>query len=108
MKNVQVIDGALNCTYSIYAVSDRIFRSLFPRKGQDIEFSEDAFERIGHKAAAPLFKSIWKRRINKETAKGIHGTLFFGLTNKKEYYPNKREADLSKLKFNKGRFVLKS
>ena len=107
MKNIQIIDGALNCTYSIYTVSDRVFKLIFPQKGQNIEFSEDAYKRLGRKAATPLFESIWKRKIAKHAVNGLHGTIFFGLTNKRQFYPNKREEDLSKLRFNNGRFTLK-
>lgn len=30
MKNIQVIDGALNCTFSIFQATDGEFRLLFP------------------------------------------------------------------------------
>jgi hypothetical protein len=106
MKNIQVIDGALNTTYSIYAVSDKVFKTLFPSKGQDIEFADDAIERLGMKIATPIFASIWKRKLAKPLAVGIHGTLFFELSRKKEFYPRKREADLSTLKFVNGHFQL--
>ena len=32
--NVQIIDGATNCTYSIYAFTDEQFALLFPEEGQ--------------------------------------------------------------------------
>ena len=38
MKNIQVIDGANNCSYDIFAVTDDEFKILFPDPGQDIEF----------------------------------------------------------------------
>ena len=47
MKNIQVIDGASNCSYDIYAVTEEEFHVLFPDAGQDIEFIEDAIDRIG-------------------------------------------------------------
>jgi hypothetical protein len=39
MKNVQVIDGAENCTLPIYAGGDDDFALLFPRLKQNIEFA---------------------------------------------------------------------
>ena len=41
MKNVQVIDGASNCTYPVYAFTPEEFATLFPAPGQDVEFIED-------------------------------------------------------------------
>lgn len=93
MKNIQVIDGADNCAYDIFSISDEGFLKIFPN-GQDIEFSEDLFERLGDDAAGNLLDPVWKSRLDKKEVKGIHGTLFYGLQNKKQYYPNKRDDDL--------------
>jgi hypothetical protein len=41
MKNIQVIDGAMNAAYAIFAVTDEEFSALFPGEGQDVEFIED-------------------------------------------------------------------
>ncbi|HEX8875365.1 MAG TPA: hypothetical protein VF777_01355 [Phycisphaerales bacterium] len=54
MKHIQVIDSAENCSFSICLVSDRDFRTIFPRKGQDIEFIEDLSKRIGKKLAGQI------------------------------------------------------
>ncbi len=104
MKNIQVIDGALNTTYSVYAVSDFVFKKLFPENHQDIEFADEAIARLGEKAATPLFASIWKRKLKKPAVVGIHGTLFFELSYKKEFYPNKRERDLDEIRYIDGHF----
>jgi hypothetical protein len=40
MKNVQVIDGARNCVYDVFATSDDDHSLLFP-DGTDIAFAED-------------------------------------------------------------------
>ncbi len=37
-KNVQVIDGAQNSTYGIFAACKDDFEKIFPESGQDIEF----------------------------------------------------------------------
>jgi hypothetical protein len=34
MKNIQVIDGALNCTFSIFEATDEEFALLFPEPGR--------------------------------------------------------------------------
>ncbi len=41
MKNIQIIDGASNCTFSIFQATAEEFNLLFPEPGQDIQFSED-------------------------------------------------------------------
>jgi hypothetical protein len=94
MKNILVIDGALNCAYNIYASSNETFKEIFPGKSQDIEFIEDFFARVGKKRAAKLLKPLWENRQEKHLARGIHGTLFYELKFKKKFYPNKREEDL--------------
>lgn len=95
MKNVQVIDRGINCTYSICAVEDNVFRLMFPRRGQDIEFAEDLFKRLGKKSSEMVSRALYRdREIDKRTAQGIHGTIFYQLLEKKEWYPNKRESDL--------------
>lgn len=44
MKNIQVIDGALNCTFSIFQAFDEEFALLFPEAGQEIQYAEDLLE----------------------------------------------------------------
>ncbi len=94
MKNIQVIDGADNCTYSIFAIESAGFRNLFPEDGQDIEFAEDLFERLGTRTANRLLKKLWATPMAKPSVQGIHGTLFYGLPHKKKYYPTKRDAEM--------------
>lgn len=93
MKNIQIIDAALNCAYSIYEVSEETFALLFPSEGQDVEFIEDFIARVGKKRAGELLTPLWPRRIDKRMVIGIHGTLFFELKHNRQYYPNKRETD---------------
>ena len=75
MKNIQVIDGADNCTYEIYSATDREFKTIFPN-GQDIEFIDELVNRLGKKKASKLLASLWKRRQNKKSIKGLHGRCF--------------------------------
>ena len=94
MKNIQVIDGAINCAYSVYEADDGAFATLFPAIGQDVEFIEDVADRLGEDALISITRPLWARRVNKRDVNGIHGTLFYGLPNKKPFYPTKRESDL--------------
>lgn len=89
MKNIQVIDGADNCTYDIFAVSEEDFDLLFPKPNQNIEFIEDVVDRIGEQKIRDLNSRLWNNRILKEDVNGIHGTLFYQLLSKKKYYPSK-------------------
>lgn len=92
MKNIQIIDGAENCTYDIFAVSEELFNLIFPNPGQNIEFIEDVLSRIT-KEEEKLFSDMWKHRVLKKEVIGIHGTLFYELQLKKEYYPTKIDSN---------------
>lgn len=94
MKNIQVIDGATNCAYSIYPMNSADFAKVFPGPGQDVEFIDDLMGRLGEIETNRILSPIWPRRIDKPQAKGIHGTLFYELASKKQFYPKKRETDL--------------
>jgi hypothetical protein len=92
-KNIQVIDGALNCTYGIFSLPEGDFRLVFPVSDQDVEFIEDFFAR-DDAAAQRVWASMWKSPVDKKLAHGIHGTVFCGLQAKRRFYPSKREKDM--------------
>jgi hypothetical protein len=95
VKNIQVIDGADNCAYDIYAASDDDFAALFPGDGQDIEFIEDFLKRVKKARAQEILTRLWTAPADKKKLRGIHGTLFYQLERtKKRFYPTKRETDL--------------
>ena len=94
MKNIQIIDGALNCSYEIFASSDEDFNQFFPMTQQDVEFSDDFFVRLGP-AAQEIWDRLWRSRVDKKSVNGIHGTLFCGLDEKKRFYPTKRESEMT-------------
>ena len=96
MKNIQVIDGANNCSYDIFAMTDDEYGILFPTPGQDIEFIEDVIGRVGDQRLGEIMRSVWKRPIKKPEVTGIHGTIFYELLWKKKYYPNKRDDDIKR------------
>lgn len=91
MKNIMIIDGAINCAYDIYQATDDEFNFIFPMKNQDIQFIEDIenIQRLDN-----ILKNIWSRPIPKKNANGIDGILFYELIQKKEFYPNKKDSDL--------------
>jgi hypothetical protein len=94
MKNIQVIDGANNTQYPIYAVTNDEFAIIFPGERQNVEFSEDLFKRLGESEAGRLLRNVWPRRVEKPKVSGIHGTLFYGLLWKKKYYPTKNDTEM--------------
>lgn len=94
MKNIQVIDGAVNSEYAIYAVTDEEFAKIFPADGQNVEFIEDLRERLGEDEIDEVFRHVWGRRVDKPDVVGIHGTLFYELLEKKEYYPEKNDRTM--------------
>lgn len=91
MKNIQVIDGALNCTFSIFEATDEEFALLFPGPGQEIQFAEDLAQLPAREAIAAALTRIWERPIRKRDVHGIHGTLFYGLDRYKSIYRERRE-----------------
>ncbi|MCZ4282913.1 hypothetical protein O4H49_19160 [Kiloniella laminariae] len=93
MKNIQIIDGADNCTYSIFSIEDDAFQIIFPNE-QDVEFIEDLHARVGEEKLLELLTPVWKRPVNKKNVHGIHGTLFYQLKIKKRYYPTKKEQEM--------------
>lgn len=96
MKNIQVIDDAINCTYEIFSIDEQGFFTIFP-EGTDVEFEVDLFSRIGEIKAREVLKKLWANRADKKTVSGIHGTLFFGdswCEEKRPFYPTKKESEM--------------
>ncbi|MEM6413084.1 MAG: hypothetical protein AAF720_00305 [Pseudomonadota bacterium] len=106
-KNIQVIDGADNCAYDVYKVSDEDFKIVFPEEGQDIEFADDLFTRLNQAEIDDLTSRMWQHLLDKPEIDGIHGTLFYELEYKKEFYPTKREAEMTVDLTSPGRIVKK-
>ena len=96
MKNIQIIDGADNCVYDIFAATDEEFELVFPQ-GTDIAFIDEVTVR--HHGTRNEFKideafnGIWSRPVKKCEAMGIHGILFYELEGKKQYYPTRRDEE---------------
>ncbi len=92
MKNIQVIDGADNCVYDIFAVTEDEFALIF-LTGQDVAFIGEVYTRAEPSQLDDAFSRIWTRRIPKRDVAGIHGTLFYGQERKKVYYPTRRDEE---------------
>ncbi|SNT14990.1 hypothetical protein SAMN05421770_104402 [Granulicella rosea] len=94
MKNVQIVDGAVNATFSIFQATDSEFALIFPAEGQDLEVVEDFVERVGERTAGETLTPVWSRPIHKRDAQGIHGTLYYDYKNKANRLPaSRREID---------------
>ena len=94
MKNIQVIDGAVNCVYDIFQATDEEFKVIFP-EGEDVAFIDEVYARGKKETLDKAFNAIWKRRIPKVQAHGIHGLLFYELEAKKPYYLSRRDEEAS-------------
>jgi hypothetical protein len=92
LRNIQVIDGASNCVYDIFSAADDEFTLIFP-EGEDIAFIDEVMSRGGSEELDRAFKKIWKRRVAKHDAMGIHGILFYEMEHKKACYPTRRDEE---------------
>jgi hypothetical protein len=87
-----IIDGAQNSVYDIFQATEDEFAVIFP-DGTDVAFSDEVAERGDEQSLIALFSKIWERRIPKKDAQGIHGTIFYGLPEKKQYYPTRKDEE---------------
>jgi hypothetical protein len=58
MKNIQIIDGADNATFSVFQAAETEIALILPGEGQDIEFPED-FLRVCEQIASATLSPIW-------------------------------------------------
>jgi len=92
MKNIQVIEGAENCVYDIFAATDEEFSVIFA-PDQDIAFIDEVWVRVPAPVLKKTLAKVWKRRLRKTDANGIHGIMFYQLQHKKAYYPTRRDEE---------------
>lgn len=92
MKNIQVIDSAINCSYDIFSATKEEFKIIFP-SDTNIAFIDEVYLRENEAELDNTFSNIWRRPLQKSQAQGIHGTIFYELDEKKAYYPNRRDED---------------
>jgi hypothetical protein len=89
MKNIQIIDDAINATYDIFSVTDEDFDKIFVHNTdvlfiEDIDFNDEI---------SSIFQKMWDQRIKKSEVNGIHGTIFYGLEDKKCFYPTLKDEE---------------
>ncbi|HTM82511.1 hypothetical protein [Asticcacaulis sp.] len=94
MKNIQIIDGASNCTFSIFQATPEEFEVLFPEADQDIQFSEDLDSLPEQDRVESAMTALYERPVKKSDAMGIHGTIFYELERYRKVYPGKTEASV--------------
>jgi hypothetical protein len=92
MKYIQVIDGARNCVYDIFAATDEEFALIFPEE-TDIAFIDEVYAKGDKELLDATFNEIWRRRVKKSESQGIHGILFYELEEKKAYYPTRKDEE---------------
>ncbi|WP_092360277.1 hypothetical protein [Collimonas sp. OK242] len=92
MRNIQIIDGATNSVYDIFAATDEEFALIFPA-GTDVAFIDEVYRDANASQLNAAFEAIWSRRLVKKDAMGIHGVLFYELEEKKAYYPTRRDEE---------------
>tara|TARA_R100001129_G_scaffold167480_1_gene135119 strand:- start:2819 stop:3154 length:336 start_codon:yes stop_codon:yes gene_type:complete len=106
MKNIQIIDGAPNATFSIFQATDEEFAVIFP-DGRDMEVAADLCERVGDDEAGRVLTPIWQRPVLKSDAMGIHGTLFYDAEERRDFLPlSRREVDWDERYINEAQRVL--
>ncbi len=71
MKHVEIIDGALNSRFEIYAVADEDFGRIFGSK--DEVYLEDLPEPLQNDAA--FWDRFYASEVDRRTVVGIHGVL---------------------------------
>ena len=92
MKNIQIFDGAENAVFDIFEATDDEFALIFPAE-TDVAFIDEVYESQPRDALDAAFAAIWKRRVPKRQAMGIHGILFYESEYKKVYYPSRRDEE---------------
>ena len=92
MKNIQIIDDAINCVYDIFAATDKEFEEIFGAES-DIAFIDEIYENGDKHQLDDIFTRIWQRRVVKVEANGIHGIIFYELKEKKIFYLARRDEE---------------
>jgi hypothetical protein len=92
MKNIQVIDGAINCVYDIFCITNAHHALIFPN-GTNIAFIEEVRARLTKEQQKKAFENCWSRPVRKADVNGIHGILFYELEIKKQFYPTRTDEE---------------
>ena len=57
MKNILMVDVAMNATFSVFQATDEEFKTLFPT-GQEMDVIEDVIGRTGEEVAEVIFNRV--------------------------------------------------
>lgn len=97
MKNIQIIDGALNSTFEIYQLPDEIFEIMFPN-GTDVAFLDDVQKAFVRSQIPNPWDIVYGNQVNKVEVIGIHGTLHLTASPiNRDYFPTGKEAEVKGL-----------
>lgn len=72
MKNIEIVDGALNSRFEIYVVDDEVFQKLFPEEKEEV-YLEDLSEELQSDTA--FWDRVYAREVDRRSVQGIHGIL---------------------------------
>jgi len=94
MRNIMVVDGALNATFSVFQATEAEFDRIFPAPGQDIAFIEEVIAALGDLATGEMMAPVWERPILRRDVDGLHGLLIYEGSERIPFYPaSRREVD---------------
>jgi hypothetical protein len=65
---------------------------IFPGD-QDVAFIDEVMSRGSGRELDEAFERIWRRRVPKRAAMGIHGLLFYEFEAKKQFYPTRKDEE---------------
>ena len=107
MKNIQIIDGADNATFSIFQCNPEDFQVIFPAAGQDIALIDDVLSQPNAMRASEVLSRLWQQPVLKSDAHGIHGTLYYDCERFGKYLPaSRREIDWDESALNEVQRIL--
>lgn len=72
MKNIEIVDGALNSRFEIYAVEEAVFDKLF-QLGKDEVYLEELSDKI--QEDAEFWDQVYSQEVERHSVQGIHGIL---------------------------------
>lgn len=72
MKNIEIVDGALNSRFEIYTVEDNVFDTLFPDEKDEV-YLEDLSEELQNDTV--FWDQVYALEVERRLVQGIHGIL---------------------------------
>ena len=95
MKNVQIIDGAVNSVFEIYEIDDLSFKEIFTND-RDVVFMSEITKYIdcNNEESVLFWQKFYSNRKDKKSINGIHGTLHLEGSNCQKIYFLEGKEDL--------------